>query len=232
MKKIRYKKAGIPLLWNIIKTGMLLLVMLGISLYSLPTKSAEETNTLRSAPMPGDIGNIIMAMPLKDLIAIRKNLKNFDFTGNRAIDTDEPDASLFEDLDNTALFDHVLYGFENFLLSHIVLFAEKSDSKNQHRDLFLKQVLKLYGDPDEIVVVHQPIKEAYNAPGLIWRQRNLLLMADFTLDSSGKRSGYYQLKIFDMNMKAPKPLYMVPVLEESEKAKIIAVTDSLLASLR
>ena len=170
-------------------------------------------------------------MSLKEFAEARKKAQHFGFFESSKVNRDNPKETLIENFAKGELFDHAFYDFEKFSLARVLLFTERIDPKYKDRDTFVKEILNLYGSPDEIVVVQQDDGK-YNSPGLIWRRGDILIMADFTLDAPKAQPIYYEFKAFNTNTSKPMPFYAVPALPESKEAKIIADAKALIARLK
>lgn len=229
MKQFRTIMKETAKLLGVIYKIALLVMMISIGkILSVPI-FAEEISTRQEASLSEMIQDVKMSMPLTEFVKVRQNARHFGFFEDNKIDLNKPSQILDEYFEEKSIFDQALYSFDHFALDAVVLFAERIDVDN--RDKFLGEILRLYGEPEDIVLVLQEGKYQYSSPGLIWHRNDTLIMANFTMDAPEGQPIYYEFKAFNTSATKPKPFYIVPITSELERLKTIESTKSLISRL-
>lgn len=194
--------------------------------------------------IPGGPPGVYLTMPLKELLAQRKNIKALSIFDDRPIkdrqiDPESKRGMLLEDYKNTQ-FQHGIYFIQDGKLLVLGAFSEyQGKVPASVRKNFLTDLVKVYGQPDSAIVVTEGTgKYNYNIPALFWHLPTATVSATITPDTTGSGApikSVIEVKIYASEYivdgrKSPiKVPYNVPQITNAQREKILA---PLLASLK
>ena len=153
----------------------------------MPAVLAQDKPVTRLL-IPGGPPDVYLTMPLKELLAQRKNIKDFSIFDDRPpkdrqIDPESKRGMLLEHYKNTQFQDAVYFIQDGKLLGLGAYSEYQGKIPAAVRQKFLSDVVKAYGQPDGAVVV----KEAksgieYNIPMLLWHLPSANIGVELTPD--------------------------------------------------
>jgi hypothetical protein len=173
---------------------------LGVAQEEQRPSTSKDTPSASRFRRPIGIDGIWLGMPLKALLVARKNVvRGGAFASTKPIDPNSKHIWLEESVDLAPrhAYQTISYTFSKGVLNEVIL-AEyfEEDEMASRTQSFLANAMNRYGAPTFLKVVKGALS---NRPGIYWRKNNILIEAEYTLQSfrngSKKRLGFTQLGI-------------------------------------